>query len=154
MSAVDIGPALDVLDDLAPINHGHVIPLLQAIQDRYGYLPHEVLLEVSEQARIPASHLYGVATFYAQFHLEEHGRHTVRVCKGTACHVRGRQIIQEAVDEELGIKPGQTTEDRRFTLETVACLGTCFLAPVVMVDHDYYGTVNPDKVAEILAGYE
>ena len=154
MSAVDLGPAIDVVDRMAPVNHGHVIPLLQAIQDEYGFLPHKVLLEVSERTRIPASRLFGVATFYAQFHLEEHGRHTVRVCKGTACHVRGRQIIQEAVDEELGIRPGQTTEDRRFTLETVACLGTCFLAPVVMVDHDYYGTVNPDKIGEILSAYE
>lgn len=154
MSAVDLRPAIAVVDGMAPVNHGHVIPLLQAIQDEYGFLPHEVLLEVSERTRIPTSHLFGVATFYAQFHLEEHGRHTVRVCKGTACHVRGRQIIQEAVDEELGIRPGQTTEDRRFTLETVACLGTCFLAPVVMVDHDYYGTVNPDKIGEILSAYE
>lgn len=154
MSAVDLRPAVAVVDGMAPVNHGHVIPLLQAIQDEYGFLPHEVLLEVSERTRIPTSHLFGVATFYAQFHLEEHGRHTVRVCKGTACHVRGRQIIQEAVDEELGIRPGQTTEDRRFTLETVACLGTCFLAPVVMVDHDYYGTVNPDKIGEILSAYE
>ncbi len=154
MSAVDLAPALDVLDGMAPINHGHVIPLLQAIQLEYGYLPSEVLIEVAERTRIPASHLYGVATFYSQFHLTEHGRHTVRVCKGTACHVRGRQIIQEAVDEELGITPGQTTDDERFTLETVACVGTCFLAPVVMVDHDYYGTVNPDKVGEILSAYE
>ncbi|MDR9451901.1 MAG: NADH-quinone oxidoreductase subunit NuoE [Acidimicrobiia bacterium] len=154
MSAVDLRPAIAVVAGMDPVNHGHVIPLLQAIQDEYGFLPHEVLLEVSERTRIPTSHLFGVATFYAQFHLEEHGRHTVRVCKGTACHVRGRQIIQEAVDEELGIRPGQTTEDRRFTLETVACLGTCFLAPVVMVDHDYYGTVNPDKIGEILSAYE
>ena len=154
VSAVDLEPALDLLDRMAPVEHGHAIPLLQAIQDEYGYLPPEVLLEVSERTRIPAAHLYGVATFYAQFHLEAHGRHTVRVCKGTACHVRGRQIIQEAIDEELGIGPGQTTDDRRFTLETVACLGTCFLAPVVMVDHDYYGTVNPDKVGEILSEYE
>jgi NADH:ubiquinone oxidoreductase subunit E len=154
VSAVDLRPAIAVVAGMDPVNHGHVIPLLQAIQDEYGFLPHEVLLEVSERTRIPTSHLFGVATFYAQFHLEEHGRHTVRVCKGTACHVRGRQIIQEAVDEELGIRPGQTTEDRRFTLETVACLGTCFLAPVVMVDHDYYGTVNPDKIGEILSAYE
>ena len=154
MSGVDLGPALDIVDGMAPVNHGHVIPLLQAIQDEYGYLPEEVLVEVSEQTRIPASHLYGVATFYAQFHLEEHGRHTVRVCKGTACHVRGRQVIQEAVDEHLRIGPGETTEDRRFTLEAVACLGTCFLAPVVMVGHDYYGTVNPDKIGEILGTYE
>ncbi len=154
VSAVDLGPALAVLDDLAPVDHGLAMPLLQAIQESYGYLPRQVLLEVSERTGIPASHLYGVATFYSQFYLEEHGRHTVRVCRGTACHVRGRQIIQEAVDEELGIRPGQTTEDRRFSLETVACVGTCFLAPVVVVDHDYFGSVNPDKVGEILSEYE
>lgn len=154
MSSVDLSPALTVLENMSPVDHGHMIPLLQGIQDTYGYLPREVLLEVSKRTGIPASHLYGVATFYAQFHLVKHGRHTVRVCRGTACHVRGRQIIQEAVDEELGVSPGQTTEDRRFSLETVACLGTCFLAPVVMVDHDYFGSVNPDKVADILSTYE
>lgn len=154
VSAVDLGPALDALDSMSPVTQGHVIPLLQAIQNKYGYLPPEVLMEVSDRTGIPVSRLYGVATFYAQFHLDQHGRHTVRVCKGTACHVRGRQIIQEAIDEELGIRPGQTTEDRRFTLETVACLGTCFLAPVVMVNHDYFGTVHPDKVGEILSAYE
>ena len=154
MSGVDLRPALDVIDGMAPIDHGHVIPLLQAIQAEYGYLPHEVVLEVGKRTRIPASHLFGVATFYAQFHLEEHGRHSVRVCKGTACHVRGRQAIQEAINAELGLEPGETSEDRRFTLETVACLGTCFLAPVVMVDHDYYGTVNAGKVRDILSAYE
>ena len=136
------------------MDRGQAIPLLQAIQDVYGYLPQQVLLEVSERSGIPASYLFGVATFYAQFYLKEHGRHTVRVCRGTACHVRGRQIIQERVDQELGITPGQTTEDRRFSLETVACVGTCFLAPVVVVDHDYFGSVNPDKVAKILSEYE
>ena len=139
---------------MAPVDHGHAIPLLQKIQDTYGYLPREVVLELSDETGIPASHLFGLATFYAQFHLEEHGRHTVRVCRGTACHVRGRQIIQDAIDEELGIVPGETTEDRRFSLETVACVGTCFLAPVVMVDHDYFGKVDPKKVGEIFGGYE
>jgi len=151
---VDFGPALAVLEDLAPVDHGQAMPLLQAIQDAYGYLPAPVILKVSQLSGIPASHLYGVATFYAQFYLEEHGRHTVRVCRGTACHVRGRQAIQEKVDEELGVEPGQTTEDGRYSLETVACVGTCFLAPVVVVDHDYYGSVNPDKIAEILSEYE
>jgi len=154
VTAVDLAPALTVLDNLAPVDRGHTMPLLQAIQNDYGYLPRQILLEVSERTGIPASHLYGVATFYAQFYLEEHGRHTVRVCRGTACHVRGRQIIQDAVNETLGVSPGQTTEDRRFSLETVACVGTCFLAPVVVVDHDYFGSVNPDKVAEILSEYE
>lgn len=154
MSAVDLGPARAVLEDMAPIDHGHAIPLLQKIQDSYGYLPRDVLLELGEQTTIPVSHLYGLATFYAQFYLEEHGRHTVRVCRGTACHVRGRQIIQDAIDAELGIGAGETTEDGRYSLETVACVGTCFLAPVVMVDHDYFGNVNPDKVGEIIGGYE
>ncbi len=154
MNAVDLGPARAVLEDMAPVDHGRAIPLLQKIQDTYGYLPPAVLLELSDETGIPASHLFGLATFYAQFHLEEHGRHTVRVCRGTACHVRGRQVIQDAIDEELGIGPGETTEDRRYSLETVACVGTCFLAPVVMVDHDYFGKVDPKKVGEIMGGYE
>lgn len=154
MTAVDLGPARAVLEDMAPVDHGHAIPLLQKIQDSYGYLPREVLLDLGKQTSIPASHLYGLATFYAQFYLEEHGRHTVRVCRGTACHVRGRQIIQDAIDAELGIAAGETTEDGRYSLETVACVGTCFLAPVVMVDHDYFGNVTPDKVSEMMSGYE
>jgi NADH-quinone oxidoreductase subunit E len=154
VDAVDLGPARAVLEDMAPVDHGHAIPLLQRIQDTYGYLPRDVLLELSAETGIPASHLFGLATFYAQFHLEEHGRHTVRVCRGTACHVRGRQAIQDAIDEELGIEPGDTTEDRRYSLETVACVGTCFLAPVVMVDHDYFGKVDPKTVGEIIGGYE
>ncbi|MDH5373715.1 MAG: NADH-quinone oxidoreductase subunit NuoE [Acidimicrobiia bacterium] len=153
MSAVDLGPARAVLEDMAPIDHGHAIPLLQKIQDSYGYLPQEVLLELGKETGIPVSHLFGLATFYAQFYLEEHGRHTVRVCRGTACHVRGRQIIQDAINSELGISPGETTEDGRYSLETVACVGTCFLAPVVMVDRDYFGNVNPDNVAEIMSEY-
>ena len=154
VDAVDFAPAQRVFDEMAPIDHGHVIPLLQAIQDAYGYLPQPVLSEASKQTGIPLSHLYGVATFYAQFYLEPHGRHTVRVCRGTACHVRGRQAIQDAVGEQLGIGDGETTEDRRYSVETVACLGTCFLAPVVMVDHDYFGSVTADKVPEMLGGYE
>ena len=154
MSTVDLGPTLTVLENMSPVDHGHMIPLLQGIQEAYGYLPREALLELSAQTGIPASHLFGVATFYAQFHLTKHGRHTVRVCRGTACHVRGRQMIQDAIDIELGIAPGETTEDGRYSLETVACVGTCFLAPVVMVDHDYFGNVSPDKVNEIVGGYE
>jgi NADH:ubiquinone oxidoreductase subunit E len=150
---VDLAPVRRVLDEMAPIGHEHVIPLLQAIQDSYGYLPQPALVEASASTAIPLSHLYGVATFYAQFYLEPHARHTIRVCRGTACHVRGRQAIQDAVDAHLGIADGESTEDGRYGLETVACLGTCFLAPVVMVDHDYYGSVIPDKVPEILEEY-
>ncbi len=152
--AVDLAPARRVLAELAPIGHGHVLPLLQAIQATYGYLPREVLVEASAVTSIPLSHLYGVATFYAQFYLAPHARHTVRVCRGTACHVRGRQAIQDAVDTQLGIREGEITEDGRYGVETVACLGTCFLAPVVMVDHDYYGDMSAAKVSTMLAAYE
>jgi NADH:ubiquinone oxidoreductase subunit E len=151
--SVDLAPARRVLDEMAPIGHEHVVPLLQAFQATYGYLPQDVLVKASTSTGIPLSHLYGVATFYAQFYLEPHARHTVRVCSGTACHVRGRQAIQDAVDAYLGIADGEATEDGRYGIETVACLGTCFLAPVVMVDHDYYGSVTPGKVPEILKEY-
>lgn len=151
--AVDLAPARRVLAESAPISHGQVIPLLQAIQTAYGYLPQVVLAEASSSTGIPLSHLYGVATFYAQFYLEPHARHTVRVCRGTACHVRGRGPIQDAVESRLGIREGGMTEDGRYGLETVACLGTCFLAPVVMVDHDYFGSVTADKVPAILEDY-
>ena len=151
---MDLIPLRRVLDEMAPVGHEHLIPLLQAIQADYGYLPREALAEASASTGIPLSHLFGVATFYAQFYLEPHARHTIRVCRGTACHVRGRQAIQDAVDEHLGIGDGETTEDGRYGMETVACLGTCFLAPVVMVDHDYYGSVIPGNVPEILEEYE
>lgn len=151
---VDLDPGRRVLEEMAPVGHGHVVPLLQAIQASYGYLPQEVLVEASASTGIPLSHLYGVATFYAQFYLEPHARHTVRVCRGTACHVRGRQAIQDAVESRLGINEGEITEDGHYGIETVACLGTCFLAPVVMVDHDYFGSVRADQVPEILEGYE
>ena len=97
--------------------------------------------------------IYGVATFYEQFHLEPHGRHTVRCCRGTACHVKGGHGMIQAVTRELGINEGQTTADMRFTFETVACLGTCFLAPVVMVDNDYYGNMTTARVRGILDRY-
>ncbi|UCD49258.1 MAG: NAD(P)H-dependent oxidoreductase subunit E, partial [Phycisphaerales bacterium] len=123
-------------------------------QSAYGYLPPEVLMELSQRTGIPASRIYGVATFYEQFHLEPHGRHTVRCCRGTACHVRGGHGMIQAVSRMLGVSDGQTTEDMRFTFETVACLGTCFLAPVIMVDNDYYGNMTSTKVRDILERYK
>jgi NADH-quinone oxidoreductase subunit E len=152
--ALDLAPARRILEGMAPVSHDHVIPLLQSIQASYGYLPQEVLVEASASTGIPLSHLYGVATFYAQFYLEPHARHTIMVCRGTACHVRGRQAIEDAVETLLGIGDGESTADNRYGLETVACLGTCFLAPVVMVDHDYYGSVTPDALPEMLESYE
>jgi NADH-quinone oxidoreductase subunit E len=152
--ACELGPAWAVVEAMAPVTCGDIIPLLQRLQDAYGYLPPPVVLAVCERTGLPASRVFGVATFYEQFHLEPRGRHLVRCCRGTACQVKGGRNIARAVERELGVSEGCTTEDNRYTFETVACLGTCFLAPVLMVDHDYYGRMAPAKVKRILEQYE
>ena len=124
------------------------------LQDAYGYLPPPVLSWVSKRTGIPTSRIYGVITFYAQFYLEPHGKHTIRCCQGTACHVKGGKRIADAIKQTLHVDEGGTTEDLRFTFETVACLGTCFLAPVMMVDNDYYGQLTADRIAGILNRYK
>ena len=130
-----------------------LVPILQEVQKAYGYLPKPILMAVSDRTGISASQIYGVATFYEQFYLEPHGRHTVRCCRGTACHVRGSTNIINAITQALGIEPNETTEDMRYTFETVACLGTCFLAPVMMINNDYYGHLNARKIKSILERY-
>lgn len=132
---------------------GALIPVLQEAQAIFGYLPEEVLALISKRLKIPLSRIYGVVTFYAQFYLTPRGRHTVRVCRGTACHVRGGKSILNVVKECLQIDDGQTTPDFNFSLETVACLGTCFLAPVMMVDRNYYGKLIPQRVPAIIQSY-
>jgi NADH:ubiquinone oxidoreductase subunit E len=129
---------------------GSLIPVLQEVQALYGYLPREALARIGEEMKIPLSRIYGVVTFYSQFYLTPRGRHTVRVCRGTACHVRGGRSVLNAVKNCLGIDDGETTGDLQFSLETVACLGTCFLAPVMMVDRSYYGKLAPERVPSIL----
>lgn len=133
---------------------GGLIPVLQAAQGIYGYLPAEALKEISSRLQIPLSKVYGVVTFYAQFHLKPRGRNVVRVCLGTACHVRGGAKIAEAVTKAIGIKDGETTPDLRYTFESVACLGACGLAPVMMVNDETYGRLTPDKVAKLLEEYK
>jgi len=130
-----------------------LISILQEVQKIYGYLPRVVIERIAEYLNLPISRVYGVVTFYAQFHLTPHGRNTIRVCRGTACHVRGGKSVLKAVEEQLGIKDGETTEDLEFSLETVACLGTCFLAPVMMIDDSYFGKLTPRKVEKILTDY-
>lgn len=132
---------------------GATIPLLQEAQEIYGYLPQEVIRRIARELGVPVSKVFGVATFYAQFHLKPRGRHIIRVCQGTACHVRGSATILEAVEEELGISRGETTADLRFTIEPVACLGCCGLAPVMMVNEETHGRLTKDQVAKILAQY-
>ena len=130
-----------------------LIPILQQIQNEYGYLPKDVLTEMSKRTGIPASRIYGVMTFYEQFHFKPQGRHMIRCCRGTACHVKDGTKITEEIKSQLGAEPGETTDDMRFTFETVACLGTCFLAPVIMIDNDYYGHLEPKDIKGILERY-
>ncbi len=145
--------ALEIVEGMAPVREQDVIPLLQRLQDAYGYLPSDVLLAVAERTGLPASRLYGVATFYTQFHLQPRGRHTIRCCRGTACHVRGSKDIAETIKRTLSVEEGGTTADGRFTFEVVACLGTCFLAPVIMVNDEYYGSLTQGQVKKILDKY-
>jgi NADH:ubiquinone oxidoreductase subunit E len=146
---LDLEPARRILDGRQEITADELIPILQEIQEAYGYLPAEVLRWVSGRTGIPTSRMYGVITFYAQFYLQPHGKHTVRCCRGTACHVRGGKKIINAVRAQLGIEDGATTEDMLFSFETVACLGACALSPVMVVDSVYHGKMTP-RVAEQL----
>ncbi len=130
-----------------------VIPVLQKVQEHFGYLPRPALEEVSRLMYIPLSRLYGVATFYAQFKMRPRGRYIIRVCKGTACHIQGSPKIADRIEEILGIESGETTEDLRFTLEEVACIGACALAPVIMINDDPHGRLSPDKIKGILNNY-
>jgi len=145
-----IEPALKIIEELSPITEGAIIPLLQKLQDVYGYLPQTVVLEVARRTGLPPSRVYGVATFYAQFRLKPGGRHTVRCCRGTACHVRGGKKVLGAVRSALGIDDGETTEDMNFSLETVACLGACALSPVMMVNKNYYGKMTARRAQQVL----
>lgn len=130
-----------------------LIMILQDVQEMYRYLPEEALRIVSKDLGLPLSQLYEVATFYRSFSLEPRGVHEVKVCLGTACHLRGGPVILENLERELGVKAGQTTQDRAFTLETVNCVGACALAPLVLVDSDYHGGTRPSTVKEILSRY-
>ena len=132
---------------------GMLIPILQEAQGIYGYLPEEALDLISRSLKVPMSRIYGVVTFYAQFYLTPRGRHTVRVCRGTACHVRGGRQVRRAAEQFLGIGEGETTADVKFTFETVACLGACALSPVLLVDKRYYGKLTPAKVEQVLKQY-
>lgn len=132
---------------------GMLIPLLQAAQDSYGYVPPLAIEQIVEATGIPAGEVHGVITFYKQFRLRPPGKHILRVCKGTACHVVGAEGIARTVEEELGIGCDETSEDGLFTFLEVACLGCCSLAPVVMIDEQAYGSLTPRKLRAILRRY-
>ena len=131
---------------------GALVPILQQIQEKLGYLPEAAMLEVARHLGVDEATVYSVATFYAQFKLVPTGRHQVKVCCGTACHVRGGPKILEAAERELGIEPGGTTADMEYSLDRVACFGCCALAPVVKVGEQVYGKMRPKEVTDILKG--
>ncbi len=149
-SPVDLAPALRIVEEMQPIAETSVIPLLQQIQSSYGYLPREVVLAVCERTGLPVSRVFGVATFYSQFHLTPRGRHLIRCCRGTACHVKGSNQMLQDLQGHLQIAAGQTSRDGLFTLETVACFGSCALAPIVVVDASVYGSMNRSKALKLL----
>jgi NADH-quinone oxidoreductase E subunit len=130
-----------------------LIPLLQKVQETLGYVPPVAIEPIAEALNLFPSQVQGVITFYAGFSLEPKGKYVVRVCRGTACHVRGGRSILRLMRKELGLEEGETSEDYRFTLETVACLGACFLAPTMMVNQTYFGKLSPAKVTSVLDQY-
>lgn len=132
---------------------GQLITILQKIQAKEGYLSASKLDRVSAQTGVPLSEIYSVATFYTQFRLKPFGKHHIMICNGTACHVKGGHEVLQRLQKELGVEPGETTNDRLFTLDTVACLGSCFLAPVMTIDGEYYGKLDGDKAAMVLEKY-
>ena len=131
-----------------------LIPILQEAQEQFSYLPLEVMLGIARFLRLSESTVYGVATFYAQFKFVPSGKSMVKICRGTACHVRGAPRILDEVERRLGIKPGETTDDLEYSLETIACFGSCALAPVMVVDENVYGRMTPAKVGQILGDTE
>jgi len=150
----DVREQLDEL--LSPYSgeSSELIPILQEAQEKFGYLPGEVMQKIAKFLSLPESTVYGVSTFYAQFKLTPTGKKIVKVCRGTACHVRGGARILREVEKRLGIKPGETTDDFEYSLETIACFGSCALAPVIVIDKDVYGRMTTTKVGQILADTE
>ncbi len=134
-------------------NSGFLVSILQDIQKEHNYLPKETLVQVSQGLEIPLSQVHHVATFFKAFSLTPRGRHTVCVCMGTACHVRGAQRVMDNITQRLEINPDETTADLKFTVEKVNCVGTCAQGPMVLIDGDYFGTMRSDKVEPMLKKY-
>jgi len=135
-------------------NQSLIIPILQAVQEKFGYIPPESLPIISKHSNISCSKIYGILTFYAQFSLIPKGKYMVKPCRGTACHVKGAKNVINHIKNILNIEDGQTTPNYKFSLETVACLGTCFLAPAMMINQNYYGNLDEKKVEEALKDYK
>ncbi|MDP2897786.1 MAG: NAD(P)H-dependent oxidoreductase subunit E [bacterium] len=157
-TAIDVSPEDRVrIDEILHEHHGEsgaLVSILQSVNSVYNYLPENILRHLSRQLHVPLSLIYRIASFYAAFSLTPRGKHIVTVCTGTACHVKGAPRVMRALEKELGIRKGETTDDMNFTLEAVRCLGCCGLAPVMTVGKDLYGHVSESKVAGILSAYK
>jgi NADH-quinone oxidoreductase subunit E len=142
----------ELLEDILAFyrgNRGELIPILQDVQYNLGYLPEKAMLDIAKFIGVPASHVYSVASFYAQFRLLPLGRKRVAVCRGTACHIRGAPKILNTIEKTIGLKEGETSDDLEYTLETIACIGCCALAPCIRVNRDVSGEMTPEKAEEI-----
>jgi NADH-quinone oxidoreductase subunit E len=148
-NGVDLG-LLDPLISKYKDKKGNLIPLLQGTQDIFGYIPHNAFEKIASETGLELSDMYGVATFYAQFRLNPVGKHIVKVCHGTACHVQSAKSVTDALMEALKVEDGGTTEDGMFTLESVACLGCCSLAPVMMIGDETYGKLTGSEAVKII----
>lgn len=160
MATAIAGGIADLETRLAPVieryrgKEGIAIPLLADVQREVGYVAREAVELVSREVGIPAAELFGVATFYAMFRFQPQGKYVVRLCRGTACHVQGSGRIGEQLERTLNVQDGETTEDLKFTLQYVACLGCCSLAPVMLVNDEVHGRLTPEKAVEVLEGLE
>ena len=140
----------NIFEKYSSKDRSSLIPILQDIQGKYGYLPEEALNDVSDFVDMPLSSVYGVATFYNQFRLKPLGKNVIRVCRGTACHVKNSANVLSALEAELKVQAGETTRDKVFTLETVACIGACSIAPVISINDEYFGRVTVKEIPKIL----
>lgn len=143
----------DILSRYPRARRDDLIPILQEVQEEVGFLSRDSVVVIGRYLKLPVSKIYGVATFYNQFRFQSQGRFNIQVCRGTACHVKGSLKVLEAVMRELEIKPGETTRDGLFSLEVVACIGACGLAPVISIDGEFHAGVTPEKVKVILDSY-
>ncbi|MFO7766644.1 MAG: NADH-quinone oxidoreductase subunit NuoE [Pelovirga sp.] len=153
LDEIDLTGANDVIDKYIDMQ-GNLMPVLQGIQEHYGYIPEVTVHLAAERLNVYASQIYGVLTFYAQFHLKPRGKYIIRVCMGTACHVKGAGRIGDTIKDKLGIGHAETTEDLKFTAEYVACIGACGMAPVIMVNDATYGSISVQKTAEVVEKYQ
>jgi NADH:ubiquinone oxidoreductase subunit E len=142
----------ELLEDILSSFRGEryeLVPILQAVQDNLGYLPEKAMLDIARFIRMPESHVYSVASFYAQFRLLPLGRKRIAVCRGTACHIRGAPRILSTIEKTIGLKEGETSDDLEYTLETVACIGCCALAPCIRINQEVSGDMNPEKAEQL-----